>query len=242
MTSPNALLKAEHLAKRFGGVVATEEVNLEIEGGSLQCIIGPNGAGKSTLFALLCGIQQPDSGRILFKGQDITRLPPFARVRRGLGLTFQTNRTFVELSVRQNLAIPMVSMRSARGPDAEERYHYALKLFELSEDDPTPVRALPHHRRQWLEILMVLAGGPDLLLLDEPTAGMSPDETSQTAKVLRHVNETGLTIVVVEHDIAFVREVARRVMVLHQGRVFADGALAEITSRQDVRDIYLGRA
>lgn len=241
MTGSASLLSTEHLAKRFGGVVATDNVDLTIEGADLQCIIGPNGAGKSTFFSLLCGIQQADAGRILFKGEDITHLPPFARVRKGLGLTFQTNRSFVELDVRQNLAIPMATMRAARGAEAEERYRYALDLFGLSESDPTPVRELAHDRRQWLEILMVLAGGPELLLLDEPTAGMSPEETSQTAKVLRHLNETGLTIIVVEHDIAFVREVARRVTVLHQGRVFADGALAEITARQDVRDIYLGR-
>ena len=242
MTGPTPLLATEHLAKRFGGVVATDDVSVTVETGDLQCIIGPNGAGKSTLFSLLCGIQQPDAGRILFRGEDITRLPPFARVRKGLGLTFQTNRSYVELDVSQNLAIPMAAMRAARGAEAEERYRYARDLFGLAEDDPTPVRELAHDRRQWLEILMVLAGGPEILLLDEPTAGMSPDETSQTAKVLRHLNETGLTIIVVEHDIAFVREVARQVTVLHQGRVFADGALDEITGRQDVRDIYLGRA
>ena len=232
-------LATEHLAKRFGGVVATDDVSLSVEAGELLCIIGPNGAGKSTFFSLLCGIQQPDAGRILFKGEDITRLPSFARVRKGIGLTFQTNRSFVELDVSQNLAIPMTSLRGDLGA---ERYRYALDLFGLAENDPTPVRELAHDRRQWLEILMVLAGGPELLLLDEPTAGMSPEETSQTAKVLRHLNETGLTIIVVEHDIAFVREVARRVTVLHQGRVFADGGLDEITTRQDVRDIYLGRA
>ena len=163
---------------------------------------------------------------------------PFARVRLGLGLTFQTNRTFGELSVRQNLAVPM----ALRSSEAEERYRYALELFELSETDEALAREIPHHQRQWLEILMVLAGGPRVVLLDEPTAGMSPEETSHTAKVLRHLNATGLTIVVVEHDIAFVREVAERVTVMHYGRIFADGPLAEVTARQDVRDIYLGRA
>ncbi|MEM7022280.1 MAG: ABC transporter ATP-binding protein [Pseudomonadota bacterium] len=233
-----AILAVENLAKRFGGVVATDDVSLVIEHRGLQCIIGPNGAGKSTFFSLLCGIQQPDAGKILFDGREITRLPPFARVRLGLGLTFQTNRTFADLSVRQNLAIPMAD----RNAEAEERYRYALEAFELSEDDESPAREIPHHQRQWLEILMVLAGGPRVLLLDEPTAGMAPEETSHTAKVLRHLNGTGLTIVVVEHDISFVREVAERVTVLHYGKVFADGPLAEVTARQDVRDIYLGRA
>ena len=236
--SENAILEAHHLAKRFGGVIATDGVDLAIRSGALQCIIGPNGAGKSTFFSLLCGIQQPDAGRILFDGREITRLAPFARVRLGLGLTFQTNRTFGELSVRQNLAVPM----ARRSGDGEERYRYALEVFELSETDETLAREIPHHQRQWLEILMVLAGGPRVVLLDEPTAGMSPEETSHTAKVLRHLNATGLTIVVVEHDIAFVREVADRVTVMHYGRIFADGPLAEVTTRQDVRDIYLGRA
>jgi branched-chain amino acid transport system ATP-binding protein len=236
------ILSVEQLSMRFGGIVAVESVSLGIRPGSLQCIIGPNGAGKSTLFSLLCGIQRPDTGTILFKEREITRLPAFERVRQGLGLTFQTNRAYHDLSVSQNLEIPMAAMRHRDAADAEERYRYALAIFELDERDATPAREMPHHKRQWLEIAMVLAGGPEVLLLDEPTAGMSPEETSQTARVLRHLNETGLTVVVVEHDIAFVREVAERVTVLHQGRVFADGTLAEITGRQDVRDIYLGRA
>ena len=240
--SGGAILAVEGLSKRFGGVVATDNVHLTVEPGSLQCIIGPNGAGKSTLFSLLCGIQRPDAGKIVFKARDITRLPAFARVRLGLGLTFQTNRAYHDLSVAQNLEIPMAAMRRRNAHDAEERYRYALSVFELDENDPTPAREMPHHKRQWLEIAMVLAGGPEVLLLDEPTAGMAPEETSQTARVLRHLNESGLTVVVVEHDIAFVREVAQRVTVLHQGRVFADGTLAEVVGRQDVRDIYLGRA
>jgi branched-chain amino acid transport system ATP-binding protein len=234
-----ALLEIRGLAKRFGGVVATQDVHFDVAEGSLLCVIGPNGAGKSTLFSLLCGIQQPDAGRILFAGEDITRQPPFARVRRGIGLTFQTNRAFADLSVRQNLTVPMAGTRDAA---AEQRYRYALDAFELDEADETPARHIPHHKRQWLEILMVLAGGPRLVLLDEPTAGMSPEETSQTARLLRRLNETGLTVIVVEHDIAFVRELAGRVIVLHQGRIFADGSVAEVTGRQDVRDIYLGRA
>lgn len=238
----STILAVENLRKRFGGVLAIDNVSLHVSTGSMQCIIGPNGAGKSTFFSLLCGIQDPDGGRIIFKGRDITGTLRSRRVRDGLGLTFQTNRVFHNLSVRQNLEIPRASMRTQKGRDADERYRLALDRFGLDPADETRASHIPHHKRQWLEIAMVLAASPDLVLLDEPTAGMAAEETSNTARVLRDLNRTGLTILVVEHDMAFVREVAQRVTVLHQGRVFADGLMDELTVRQDVRDIYLGRA
>lgn len=237
-----AILATERLSKRFGGIVATDDVSLAIPEGELRCIIGPNGAGKSTLFALLCGIHRPDAGRIVLKGEDATRLPAFRRVRLGVGLTFQTNRAYHALTVRQNLEAPLRVGRADRPADAEERYAYALEQFGLDPMSDMPARELPHHRLQWLEIAMVLAGGPDILLLDEPTAGMSPEETLKTARVLQHLNGAGLTIVVVEHDIAFVREAARSVTVLHQGRIFAEGTVDDITAHDEVRKIYLGRA
>jgi branched-chain amino acid transport system ATP-binding protein len=236
------ILATEKLSKRFGGVVATEQVDLAVPEGELRCIIGPNGAGKSTLFALLCGIHRPDAGRIFLRGQDITRLPSFRRVRSGVGLTFQTNRAFHDLTVRQNLEAPMRAARMDRSAAADERYRYALAAFDLDEASELPARELPHHQLQWLEIAMVLAGGPEILLLDEPTAGLSPDETLQTARLLQDLNRTGLTTVVVEHDIAFVREVAQRITVLHQGRIWAEGTVEEITAHESVRQIYLGKA
>ena len=236
------ILRTEALDKRFGGIVATENVSLAVPRGELRCIIGPNGAGKSTLFALLCGIHRPDAGRVYLKGEDVTHLPAFRRVRRGLGLTFQTNRAYHNLSVRQNLAAPLSVAKAARTHEAEERYRYALRIFGLDESSETPARELPHHQLQWLEIAMVLAGGPEVLLLDEPTAGMSPDETLQTASVLQYLNRGGLTIVVVEHDIAFVREVAQTITVLHQGRIWVEGSVAAVTANEEVRKIYLGQA
>jgi branched-chain amino acid transport system ATP-binding protein len=236
------ILATEGLFKRFGGVVATEDVSLEVHEHELRCIIGPNGAGKSTLFALLSGIEQPDTGRVLVKGRDVTRLPAFRRVRLGIGLTFQTNRAYHNLTVRQNLEAPLRVGRADRPKDADERLAFALELFGLDPHSAMLARELPHQQLQWLEIAMALVAGPDILLLDEPTAGMSPEETRQTASVLRHLNEAGLTIVVVEHDIAFVREVARAVTVLHQGRIFAEGTVETITAHEDVRRIYLGRA
>jgi branched-chain amino acid transport system ATP-binding protein len=232
----------EGLAKRFGGVVATDRVSLDVPAGELRCIIGPNGAGKSTLFALLCGIYRPDQGRILLDGRDVTALPPFRRVRLGLGLTFQTNRAFHGLAVRQNLEAATPGRALHLDQATSERFRYAVDRFGLDPESSMPARELPHHQLQWLEIAMVLAAGPTILLLDEPTAGMSPDETMQTARVLQQLNRSGLTIVVVEHDVAFVREVAQRVTVLHQGRVFAEGTVEQINADQDVRRIYLGRA
>jgi branched-chain amino acid transport system ATP-binding protein len=237
----SASLAVEKLNKRFGGVVATDNVSLAVSAGSIQCIIGPNGAGKSTFFSLLAGILSADSGRIVFNETDITRMLPSRRVQRGLGLTFQANRVFHDLSVRQNLEIAKASAAGAAAKAKEDRYILALQRFGLDPDDWTPARKIPHHQRQWLEIVMVLACGPDLLMLDEPTAGMSLQETRSTAGVLRELNQTGLTLVVIEHDMAFVRDIAQRVTVLHQGRIFADGPLDEVTRRQDVRDIYLGR-
>jgi len=236
------VLRTEHLAKRFGGVVATEDVSISIPRGELRCIIGPNGAGKSTLFALLCGIDRPDAGRVFLKGRDVTHLPAFQRVRRGLGLTFQTNRAFHRLSVRQNLAAVPDFARGDRTSDRKEMYHFALAGFGLDPSSELPAKELPHHQLQWLEIVMALAAGADIILLDEPTAGMSPDETRQTADVIKRLNARGLTIVVVEHDISFVREVAQRVTVVHQGRIFAEGTVGEITAHADVRRIYLGQA
>lgn len=231
------VLRTEGLCKRFGGVVAADRLDFAVRPGEFRCIIGPNGAGKSTLFALLCGIHRPDSGSIFFKDADITALTAFRRVRLGIGLTFQTNRAFHALTVAENLD----AARRTRSARSDDHFRHALSAFRLQDALGLPARELPHHQLQWLEICMALRQGPEILLLDEPTAGMSPDETLYTARVLRQLSATGLTIVVVEHDIAFVREVADSVSVLHYGRMFAEGTVAEITARDDVRQIYLGR-
>jgi branched-chain amino acid transport system ATP-binding protein len=237
----NSVLRAQDLSKRFGGVVAADGVDVAVGDGELRCIIGPNGAGKSTLFQLLCGIYRPDRGSVLYRDQDITGMPAFRRARLGIGMTFQQNRAFHNLTVQQNLDAPMTLAASGADDKAKGRFRDALEAFDLARHSDEPARELPHHKLQWLEIAMVLASGPSVLLLDEPTAGMSPEETKQTAEVLRGLNRDGLTIVVVEHDIAFVREVAQLVTVLHQGKVFAEGSVADITAHADVRKIYLGK-
>lgn len=231
------VLQAISLDKKFGGVIAAKGLNFTLQPAELRCVIGPNGAGKSTFFALLCGITMPDAGRILLNAQDITRQKPFTRVRLGIGITFQTNRVFLAMTVAENLET------ARRGAEAtnDTPFRAALNAFELGGRLGSPASALAHHELQWLEICMALRPGPCVLLLDEPTAGMSPVETMRTAEVLKGLNASGLAIVVVEHDIAFVRAAAQTVTVLHQGMIFAEGGVDEITARDDVRSIYLGR-
>ncbi len=238
----NAAIETRSLNKRFGGVVAADNVNFKVLSGELRCMIGPNGAGKSTLFAMLCGLESADSGQIFVFGQDVTRTQAFKRVRLGVGLTFQTNRAFHDLSVRENLTIPRASAKQENMEVGQARLAFALDAFGLDPNDQTKAGELPHNQLQWLEMAMILVGYPNLILLDEPTAGMAPEETQQTAKVLKHLNSTGLTTVVVEHDMAFVKDIAQTVTVLHQGQVFAEGSVAEITAHENVRKIYLGRA
>ena len=239
--SRDAVIEARGVNKRFGGVVAARDIDFRVPEGEIRCMIGPNGAGKSTLFAMLCGILPTDSGNISILGRPVVGLPSFRRVRLGVGLTFQTNRVFGALSVRENLAIPEASADPRHREAGQARLELALAAFGLDAEDDTPTAELSHSQRQWLEISMVLTTFPRLLLLDEPTAGMAVEETRRTVRVLQQLNESGLTIVVVEHDMAFVREVAHSVTVLHQGEVFAEGSLDDITANADVRRIYLGK-
>ncbi len=236
------LLRTVALTKSFGGIRAIDHLDLSVPRGELRCLIGPNGAGKSTLFSLIAGIHRADSGRIVFKGEDITRLSPFRRVLRGVCLKFQTTRVYRDLSVSQNLLVALALRGQADGQPghAADRLAWALRTFGLDRHTDRPARELPHSHQQWLEICLALATNPDLLLLDEPTAGMTPDETALTADFVRQLNAQGTTVLVVEHDMTFVRQIARYVTVLHYGRVIAEGPLGAIETNQDVRRIYLG--
>ena len=237
-------LETRNVNKRFGGVVAANNIDLKIEPGELRCIIGPNGAGKSTLFSLLCGIQRADSGEIYIGGHNVTHMQPYKRVRHGIGLTFQTNRAYQELSVKHNFMVPNPSLAVSKEAhqQGQERLMLALEEFGLDLNDDTLASEIPHHTLQWLEISMVLAGFPDLVLIDEPTAGMSREETDRTVTVLKKLNDSGLTIIVVEHDMHFVKSIAKKVTVLHQGRIFIEGNLDEVVTNEEVKKIYLGHA
>jgi ABC-type uncharacterized transport system ATPase subunit len=233
-----ALLRAEGLTKSFGGILAVDHLNFTLAPGELRCLIGPNGAGKSTLFNLISGLTRVDEGRILFKDCDITRLPPYRRVRRGLCQKFQTTRVYRGMTVAQNLLIAT----GGATPDRERngRLGWALTALHLERERDVRAGALPHSHQQWLEICLALATVPELLLLDEPVAGMTPEETALTARFLDELNHQGLAVLVVEHDMTFVRQIGRNVTVLHYGRIFSAGTLEEIEANQEVRRIYLG--
>ncbi|MEO9338825.1 ABC transporter ATP-binding protein [Mesorhizobium sp. SB112] len=234
-----ALLEIQNLAKSFGGLQATAGVDFKLETGDLHCLIGPNGAGKSTLFRLILGALSLDSGKIFLAGKDITRLKPFQRVREGMSVKFQVPGIFKALSVRQNLQIAMQYHCDAG--ELDEKIADLLAFLGLAEEAAKPAGSLSHGRKQWLEIGMAICLKPRLLLLDEPTAGMSPDETHATGELVKSLNAGGVTVLAVEHDMEFVRQVAQRVTVMHLGRVFAQGTVDEIMADERVEAIYLGR-
>lgn len=233
------MLQTQGLNKRFGGLHVTNNVDLTLEEGEVHCLIGPNGAGKSTLFRLILGEHLPSSGAILFGGEDITSLKPFQRIRRGMSVKFQVPGIFKALSVRQNLEIAM----QHHYPPAVlgEEIDKLLQFLNLTADAGRLAGNLSHGQKQWLEIGMAVSLKPRLLLLDEPTAGMSPEETHATGEMVKRLNAEGMTVLAVEHDMAFVRQVAHKVTVLHLGRVFAQGSIDEIVANEDVAAIYLGQ-
>lgn len=231
------LLRVEDLTKAFGGVRAADHLSFDFGHNELRCLIGPNGAGKSTFFGLLSGIHQPNEGKILFDGEDITRLPPFRRVKKGLCQKFQTTRIYRGMTVKQNL---LIATGGGARAHANERLTWALDTLRLNAQQDTPAGLLPYSLQQWLEICLALATGPKLLLVDEPAAGMTPEEAALTAGFLQELNGTGLAIMVVEHDMSFVRKIGGRVTVLHYGRIFSEGTIDDIEADAEVRRIYLG--
>jgi len=235
-----AMLETHNLNKHFGGLHVTADVSFSLEAGKIHCLIGPNGAGKSTFFRLLLGEHQPSSGTIVFDGKDITRLKPFQRINQGISVKFQVPGIFGALSVRQNLEIALQRRLEASELDAE--VDKLLDFLQLKEVADQLAGNLSHGLKQWLEIGMAIALKPKLLLLDEPTAGMSPEETFMTGEIVKQLNAEGMTVLAVEHDMAFVRQVAHRVSVLHFGRIFAEGTFAEIVADERVAAIYLGQS
>ena len=234
-----ALLETRKLNKRFGGLQVTADVDFALEPGELHCLIGPNGAGKSTLFRLILGEYAPNSGAIFYDGADITRLQSHERIRRGLSVKFQVPGIFKALSVALNLEIALQHHLEGQSLDAEIRR--LLAFLNLTEEAGQAAGNLSHGQKQWLELGMATSLKPKLLLLDEPTAGMSPQETQATGEMVRALQKDDMTVLAVEHDMAFVRQIASRVTVLHFGRIFAQGSIDEIMADDRVAEIYLGK-
>lgn len=232
------MLEARGLSRSFGGLFAVEHVDLSVEEREIHCLIGPNGAGKSTLFKLILGTYAPSAGQVIFRDVDVTRMPSFRRVNLGMSIKMQSPSIFKALSVRQNLHIAM--QHHVRPSDIHREEDRLLALLGLSPEAAKPAGELSHGQQQWLEIGMALAIKPALLLLDEPTAGLSVDETHRTGELVKQLNESGITILVVEHDMAFVRQIATRVTVLHLGKVLTAGGIDEVTANPQVREVYLG--
>ena len=232
------ILRANGLVRVYGGVRALDGLDLEIERDKIHCIIGPNGAGKSTFFKMLMGIEKPTSGKVIFNGKDVTRLPTYARARLGMAIKFQAMQVFQELSVYQNLFIPL--RRHYKPRDISGQAKSLLNQLHLEGTEEVTVGDLSHGQQQWLAIGMSLAAEPTLLLLDEPTAGMSQDETRLTSSIIQKLNHDGVTVVVIEHDMEFIRNLNSTTSVLHYGQLFAQGTFSEIEQNDEVRRIYMG--
>ena len=238
MSEDNTILELIKVSKQFGGIQAVEDFDFKVQKGEVHCLIGPNGAGKTTVFKLITGLYPVSSGRVKFKGVDITNMSAAKRARNGLSIKMQVPGVFEELTMRENTRIAAGNYIPAAKLDEEtERL---IKLVKLDKLGNPPVHNMSHGQQQWLEIAMALSSKPELLLLDEPAAGMGPEETAFTAELVNELNATGLTILFIDHDMDFVRQIAQKVTVMHYGRKFAYGTVDEISNDPGVKQIYLG--
>lgn len=233
-------LKTENLTKSFRGLLANANIDFAIGTGELRCIIGPNGAGKTTFISMISGHEVPTDGIIWFKGRNITGLPVHRIAKMGVVRKFQTPSVFSELSVYRNIELGVLAS-SCPAHERHGRILATLKQVRLSELRDKSVGTLSHGQRQWLEIGMLLGKDAQLLLLDEPTAGMTAEETHATGELIRRlVHELNLSAIIIEHDINFIRDLRARVTVLHLGQILKEGSFEEIADSDDVRKVYLG--
>jgi len=242
------ILMLEEVNKTFEGFKAISNLTFYMDEGELRVIIGPNGAGKSTMLDLITGRTRPDTGKIEFgKDTDLTRLNEFQINRLGIGRKFQTPSVYIDHTVFENIWLSLKGGRAvwstlfARlASEESDHIHEVLLTVGLSDKADTKAGALSHGQKQWLEIGMLLAQDPKLLLVDEPAAGMTDEETHKTGELLLSL-EGRHSIVVIEHDMTFVRQIARKVTVLHQGSVLCEGSVDEVQYDERVIEVYLGR-
>jgi len=246
VSNADFVLSVEDLTVAFDGFKAIDNLTLYVDKGELRVIIGPNGAGKTTLLDLICGKTRASRGSIKFKNQEMTRLSEHAIVRAGIGRKFQTPSIYENLSVFKNLEVSFPRGRNVFGAlgfkctdEVKERVRAVAEEIGLEDKLETEAGLLSHGQKQWLEIGMLLIQEPELLLLDEPIAGMSVRERELTADLLERISKNR-SIIVIEHDMNFVKQIAHKVTVMHQGKILAEGPMDKVQADERVIDVYLG--
>ena len=241
-----AILEMRDITVEFSGFVAVSGLSLGVQQGELRCLIGPNGAGKTTALDVICGKTRPASGHVMFDGADITQMEEHHIARLGVGRKFQVPSVFRELTVRQNLEVALSRSPGVIGnlfrfsrSSAAEQLDKLAELVGLDEALDAAAGTLAHGQVQWLEIALLVAQDARLILMDEPTAGMTAHETQKTAELFMRLKGRH-TLIVVEHDMAFIKEISDVISVMHQGRLLAEGTVPEIEANEQVRAAYLG--
>lgn len=241
------VLSVKDLKVVFSGFQALKGVDLEVGDREIVTIIGPNGAGKSTLLDAIVGKSPVASGHVYYHGRDITNHSPHEIARMGIGRKFQNPNVYNELTVFENILLALKgthgiwsSITAKLTRTKKDKIASVLERIRLLDKAFTPVSSLSHGQKQWVEIGMVLAQDPSIILLDEPTAGMTPDETHLTGEIIQTISQDH-SVVVIEHDMEFVKQIARRIIVLHQGEKLAEGPVTEIQNNLKVVEVYLGR-
>lgn len=244
------LLETVNLSKHFGGLAAVDRVSIVVDKGTISSLIGPNGAGKTTFFNVLCGLVEPNSGHVKFKGKDITGLPFHRVVRLGIGRSFQRTQIFRELTVFENVRVAAQSLQHDRlspfsvpkaSDKSHERAYKALGFVGLTDRAKDMADVLSHGEQRALDVAIALATEPSLLLLDEPTSGMSSAEVTTMTSLIRKLrDDLGITVLLVEHNMNLIMSISDVVTVLHQGRLLARGLPEEIKGNQEVVQAYLG--
>lgn len=247
---PDILLETHDLRKAFGALVAVDDVSIQVQAGTIHSIIGPNGAGKTTFFNLLSGNLEPTAGRVIYKGKDITRLPLHRSAHIGIGRSFQITNLFPNLTALENVRLACQALGkdnfrflqpAGHFKQYEQRAQAILQQVGLAERALMPARTLPHGDQRKLELGIILAADPELLLLDEPTAGMAAEQVPELMALIKEIQTSGdKTVVLVEHNMNVVMSISDRITVMHQGQVLAEGTPAEIAANETVQSAYLG--
>ena len=244
------IIETKNLSKQFGALVAVDDVSLRVQRNSLHALIGPNGAGKTTFFNLLSGNLEPTGGRVFFKGRDITHQPVHRTIHFGIGRSFQITNIFPNLTVFENIRLAAQALGrdnfrfwqpASQFQEYEERTWIVIEKVGLKDRAHTPARALPHGDQRKLELGMILAPDPEVLLLDEPTAGMAAEQVPELIALIQEIQTAGnKTVMLVEHNMNVVMKVSDTITVMHQGKILAEGTPAQISANSEVQTAYLG--